>query len=137
MKDIKDNPLKEIFTSNTGNKYSPPIKSFQNINKFFIYLKEAKNASESKSKIIEDFIIMIKENRYICEYFSLYENKSIYIFLFQLYIKEKSNTALKKSILNLIKELILNIEVDKRIFEFIFQKISFMYRVTQKCYPII
>ena len=132
MKDIKDNPLKEIFTSNTGNKYSPPIKSFQNINKFFIYLKEAKNASESKSKIIEDFIIMIKENRYICEYFSLYENKSIYIFLFQLYIKEKSNTALKKSILNLIKELILNIEVDKRIFEFIFQKISFMYREEEK-----
>ena len=132
MSDIKDNPLKYIFTSNSGSKYSPPIKSIQNINKFFSYLKESKNTSVSKSKVIENFIKIIKENRYICEYFSLNENKSIYIFLFQLYIKEKSNNALKKSILNLIKELSLNIEVDKKIFEFIFQKISSMYREKEK-----
>ena len=132
MKDIKNNPLKEIFIQNSDGKYNSEIKSVKNINKFFTYLKEPQNSSESKSKILEDFITIIKENRYICEYFSLYENKSIYIFLFQLYLQEKTNDNIKKSILNLIKELILNIEVDKKIFEYIFQKISFLYREEEK-----
>ena len=132
MKEIKDNPLNNIFTQNTGNKYSPEIKTYKNITNFFTYLKEPKNSQDSKSKIIEEFIKIIKENRYICEYFSSYENKSIYIFLFELYLQDKSTEALKKSILNLIKELILNIEVNKKIFEFIFQKLSLLYREEEK-----
>ena len=63
MKDNKDNPLKEIFTTNTANTYSLPMKSIENINKFFTYLKNSKNSSESKTKLIEDFIKIIKENR--------------------------------------------------------------------------
>ena len=132
MKDNKDNPLKEIFTTNTANTYSLPMKSIENINKFFTYLKNSKNSSESKTKLIEDFIKIIKENRYICEYFSSFENKSIYIFLFILYKQESSKPELKKAVINLIKELILNIEVDKKILEFIFQKISFIYREEDK-----
>ena len=135
MKEIKDNPLNTIFIQNGGNKYSPEIKSLKNISNFFIYLKEPKNTQDSKSKIIEEFIKIIKENRYICEYFSSYENKSIYIFLFELYLQEKSSDTIKKSILNLIKELILNIEVDKKIFEFIFQKLSLLYREEEKISP--
>ena len=132
MKEIKDNPLNNIFIQNVGNKYSPEIKSIKNITNFFIYLKEPKNSQDSKSKIIEEFIKIIKENRYICEYFSSNENQSIYTFLFELYLQEKSSEALKKSILNLIKELILNIEVDKKIFEFIFQRLSLLYREEEK-----
>ena len=130
MKDTKDNPLKLIFTEIAG-KFSPDIKSFKNINNFFIFIKEPKNNQQSKSKVLDEFAKIIKENRYICEYFSFYENKSIYIILFELYL-ENSNDILKKSILNLIKELILNIEVDKIIFEFIFQKLSFLYREKEK-----
>ena len=135
MKDIKDNPLKTIFSQTSDGKYSSAIKSFQNINNFFTYLTEKKNSVESKIIIIEEFITIIKEHRYICEYFSSYENNSIYIFLFELYLKDNSNNEFKKSILNLIKELILNIEVDKNIFEYIFQKISFLYREEEKISP--
>ena len=135
MKDIKDNPLKSIFSQTTDGKYSSAIKSFQNINNFFTYLTEKKNSVESKIIIIEEFITIIKEHRYICEYFSSFENNSIYIFLFELYLKDNSNDKFKKSILNLIKELILNIEVDKKIFEYIFQKISFLYREEEKISP--
>ena len=134
MKDKNDNPLNDIFTQISENKYSPEIKSFKNINNFFNYLN-GDNTPESKSKIIEEFIIIIKENRFICEYFSLYENKSIYIFLFELYLQYNSSEILKKSIINLIKELILNIEVDKKIFEFIFQKLSLLYRGEEELLP--
>ena len=135
MKDIKDNPLKAIFSQTSDGKYSSAIKSFQNINNFFTYFTEKNNSVESKIIIIEEFITIIKEHRYLCEYFSSYENNSIYIFLFELYLIDNSNNEFKKSILNLIKELILNIEVDKKIFEYIFQKISFLYREEEKISP--
>ena len=135
MKDIKDNPLKKIFIQLTPGKYLPEKISIQNINNFFKYFIEPKNSQESKSKILEEFKQIIKENRYICEYFSIYENKSIYIFLFNLYLQDNSTEILKKSIINVIKELILNIEVDKKIFEFIFQKISLLYREEEKLIP--
>ena len=136
MKDKKDNPLKSIFKEISG-KYSPEIQSFNNINNLFIYLKEPKNTQQSKSKVLEEFLSIIKENRYLCEYFSFDENKSIYILLFELYLQENSSDILKNSILNLIKELILNIEINKNIFEYIFQKISFLYREEVKISPNI
>ena len=135
MKDIKENPLKKIFIENKDGKYSPRIQSLQNIDSFFKFLSNKNNSPESKSKIIEEFIMIIKEHRYICEYFSSNENKSIYIFLFEIYNKENSNDIIKKSIINLIKELILNIEVDKKIFEFIFQRMSSIYREEEKIDP--
>ena len=135
MNDIKANPLKMIFLQISPGKYSTEKIEIKNINYFFIYLKEPKNNQESKAKIIEEFIIIIKDNRYICEYFSFYENKSIYIFLFNLYVQENATEILKKSIINLIKVLALNIEVDKKIFEFIFQKISLLYREEEKIIP--
>ena len=135
MNDIKANPLKMIFLQISPGKYSAEKIEIKNINYFFIYLKEPKNNQESKAKIIEEFIIIIKDNRYICEYFSFYENKSIYIFLFNLYVQENATEILKKSIINLIKVLALNIEVDKKIFEFIFQKISLLYREEEKIIP--
>lgn len=39
--------------------------------------------------------------------------------------------------MNLIKELILNIEIDKNIFDYIFQKISSLYREEQPISPNI
>ena len=53
MKDIKDNPLKAIFSQTSDGKYSSAIKSFQNINNFFTYLTEKKNSVESKIITIE------------------------------------------------------------------------------------
>ena len=136
MKEIKDNPLKSIFTPISVGKFSPEIKSIKNINNFFTFLKDSKNSIELKSKILDEFTLIIKEHRWISEYFSYNDNnKSIYIFLFVFYLKPYSNDKLKKSIINLIKELILNIEVDKKIYEFIFQKISSLYREEEKILP--
>ena len=136
MKEIKDNPLKTIFTPISEGKYSPQIKSIKNIDNFFTYLKDSKNTQESKSKILEEFTQIIKEHRWISEYFSINESKSpILIFLFRLYLLEKTNDTVRKSIINLMKELILNIEADKKIFEFIFQKISSLYREEESISP--
>ena len=136
MKETKDNPLKTIFTPISEGKYSPEIKSIKNINNFFTYLKDSKNTQESKSKILEEFTQIIKEHRWISEYFSVNENKSpILIFLFRLYLLEKTNDTVRKSIINLMKELILNIEADKKIFEFIFQKMSSLYREEENISP--
>ena len=128
MKNTKEeNPLKNIFIQQKdATNYFPAIKSLKNINNFFIYLKDPKNSEESKCKIIEDLIKLMKNYRGISVYFTSYENESIYIFLFNLYLSQKTGINLQKSLINLIKELILNIELSKNIFYYIFQKISFL-----------
>ena len=128
MKNIKEeNPLKSIFVQQKdGTKFFASIKSLKNINNFFIYLKEPKNSEESKCKTIEEIIKLIKDYRGISVYFSSHENESIYIFLFNLYLNPKTGINLQRSLINLIKVLILSIELSKNIFYYIFQKISFI-----------
>ena len=124
----KENPLNSIFILKNDNSLSPKIKSLQNINNFFIYLKEPKISEEKKSKVIDDLTGLIKAYRGVSEYFSFYENKSIYTFLMNIYLDKNSTKQMKISIENLIQELILNIEVNKRIFHSLFQKLAIIFR---------
>ena len=57
-----------------------------------------------------------------------YENKSIYIHLFDLYTKKNTSDKLKSSIISLIEELCLNIQTWKDVYEYIFQNLSKIYR---------
>ena len=129
-KDNKDNndPFKKIFKLNKNGLCSEEISSIEDINLFFKYLKNEKIPQASKSKLIEEFISKIKNNRYLCEYFSTYENNSIYLFLFDLFLNPSTQQILKDSILNLIDELRINIEISKTVCDYIFQKLASLYR---------
>ena len=126
---INNNPLNSIFKQDNQGKMISEIESVNNIKYFFEYLKDEKIDNENKSIIIEDFTKILKTNRYISEYFSSHENKSIYLYLFDLYLSEKENeNKLKKSIIDLLNELRINIQAGKEIYEYLFQKISSLYR---------
>jgi hypothetical protein len=122
------NPLQLIFKTTDKGEMSEELNSIKNIPLFFKYLSNKDISDEEKIQVIEKFTEIINENRYISEYFSTYDNKSIYIFLFELYLSKTSSEQLKESILKLIQELIINIEANKNIYEFIFQKFSSLYR---------
>ena len=122
------NPLPLIFKTLDKGELSEELNSIKNIPLFFKYLSNKDVAEEEKIKVIEKFTEIINENRYISEYFSTYDNKSIYIFLFELYLSKTSSEQLKESILKLIQELIINVEANKNIYEFLFQKFSSLYR---------
>ena len=124
------NPLPLIFKATKEGKIVGELKSIRNIPLFFKYLSNKEISQEEKIEIINRFTEMIQENRYICEYFATNNenNKSIYIILFELYLLESSSDNLKNSIINLLKELIINVETNKNIYEFLFQKLSSIYR---------
>ena len=128
MADLNENPLKEIFKQPAKKDVTEEIKSIDKISLFFKYLINENIPSESRSKVIEEFIPKLKTNRYISEYFSTYENESIYLILSKLYLNKTSNDVLKKSILNLIAELRINLDINKNIYDYIFQKLSLVYR---------
>ena len=135
MSNISDNPLLTIFETDQKGLCLPELKNIESINLLWKYLLDEEKPQEAKIQIVEELVEKIKINRYLCEYFSIIGNedkKSIYIFLFELYLKQDTTTELKNAILNLLKELIINIEISKDIFEFIFQKISLLYRNEEK-----
>ena len=140
MSNINDSPLLKIFEIGKNGVCSSELKNKENINLLWKYLIDEKNSQNSKTKIIKEFTEKIKINRYICEYFSIAEDiekKSIYIFLFELYLNKDTTFELKNAILNLLKELIINIEITKDIYEFIYQKISSLYKEEEKPTPEI
>ena len=122
------NPLTLIFKTIDKGEISGELNSVKNIQLFFKYLSNENISQEEKVQVIEKFTEIIKENRYISEFFSNYDNKSIYIFLFELYLLKTSSEKLKESIIKLIQELIINIEANKNIYEYLYQKISSLYR---------
>ena len=130
MKNLEknENPLNGIFKQikgdNNNMKYTPIIKSVNNIKNFFLFIKNSENSEEAKCNIIEDLIKLIKAYRGISIYFSIYDNESIFIFLFNLYLEQKTGEKLQKTLIDLIQELILNIELNKKIFFCIFQKMA-------------
>ena len=128
MKTKNDEPLISI-PQNNENIYP------ETINSFFTYLNNKNIPQEDKSHLIEELINKLKINRYISEFFSTNEEESIYIFLFKLYLNETKNDSLKQSILNLLKELILNIETNKNIYDFLFQKMAVLYRAEENPTP--
>ncbi len=123
-----DNPLNIIFVKQSNGKLSDEITDIKNISNFFKYLKDDKINSDSKIKVLDEFKNKIKTNRFISEFFSEYESKSIYIHLFDLFIKKSSTDKLKSSIRSLIEELCLNIQTSKEVYEYIFQNLSKIYR---------
>ena len=131
MSNKKDNPLLTIFETDQKGLCLPELKNIESINLLWEYLIDEEKPQETKIQIVEELVEKIKINRYLCEYFSIVgkeDKKSIYIFLFELYLKQNTTAELKNAILNLIKELIINLEISKEIFEFIFQKIALLYR---------
>ena len=125
MNKINDEPLKSIFNKFIE-EYNGKIENIENIPIFFKYIISSNKEEESKILVLDNFLKIIQKNRYLCEYFSSYENKSIYLYLFELYLNTNSQN-LRTIIIQLIKELILSIETNKDVYEFIFQKISKIY----------
>ena len=128
MSDINGNPLKEIFKQTPKGEIIEEMKSINKIDLFFKYIIDENISSESRSKVIEILIEKLKINRYLSEYFSTFENESVYLVLTKLYLNKSSNPQLKASILNLISELRINLDINKNIYDYIFQKISLLYR---------
>jgi len=131
MSNENDNPLLNIFRKEKNGTISSEIENIENIKLLWSYLEDENKPQESKSQILNELTEKIKINRYICEYFSTIEDIekiSIYIFLFKLYLNKDSSNDLKTSIINLLKELIINIEISKEIYEYVFQQIATLYR---------
>ena len=127
-----ENPLKSIFKITSKGIITEEINSMNKIDSFFKYLKDEKTPAKQRSQVIEEFIKIIKINRYLCEYFSTFENQSIYIFLSELYINKSTSPELKISIINLINELRINLDTNKNIYDYLFQKIASIYREEEK-----
>ena len=127
------NPLNEIFKFNSNSQPTFNANSLQYIPNFFEYLfnnsNDDKSSSSEKEKVnaIKNFCNIIKENRTIVEYFYSYEDRSIYLYLFDLYLDKNSSEDLKKEIIELLNELRINIQINKKIFEYLFKNLSSIY----------
>ena len=133
---MEENPLKSIFKLNKNNGIEiieSKLISSQNIQNFFIYISKNINKEQSlfsilqKTKVLQKFYNIIKENRTIIEFFSSYNDKSIYLYLFELFLHKNTNNDLKSAIILLLNELRINIQLNKKMFEFIFQNLSSIY----------
>ena len=128
---MENNPLSKIFREISSNIITEEIENPSNIPLFFNYLKDNNNSINNKKKILDKFSEILKKKREITPFFSEYEKKSIYIFLLDLYLNEKSK-EFKESIIILIYELSSNIQITKDIYHYIFQKFSIQYRQDKK-----
>jgi len=126
-----ENPLNSIFKLSKG-KCTEEINSINKIDTFFKYILDDKIPSKNRCQVIEELINKLKVNQYLCEYFSSFENQSIYIFLIQLYINKSNSPDLRNSIINLINELKINLDIHKNVYDYLFQKISAIYREQEK-----
>ena len=125
---MSNNPLYTIFYKNNQGELTEELENINNINFFFNYIIDDKVKDEEKIIILKELESKIKVNRYISAFFSSFNNKSIYIYLFDLYSNKNISQNLKEVIINLIKELLFNIQTGKEIYEYIFQKLAQIYR---------
>ena len=135
---MNDNPLKLIFKLDSNGQCTPILESIHNIPKFFQFLESNPDGEdnqspsfEEKSKIILNLYNVIKENRSIIEFFSFNNDKSIYIYLFELYLNPKSTEELKSAIILLLNELRINVKTNKDIYIYLFNNLSLIYRGEQ------
>ena len=131
MKKIANDPLMSIFKKNSKGGYIEEIDSISNIPNFFTFISSDKNPEEQKIGVMENLLKILKKNRYICEFFSYYNKKSIYLYLFELYLSKKSSKKLREAISNLLNELTLLLETNKEVYEYIFQSLSKIYNIEQ------
>ena len=123
-----DDPLNTIFIKQSNGKLSDEINDIKNISNFFKFIKDDKINNDTKIKVFNELQKKIQSNRFNSEFLAEYENKSIYIHLFDLYTKKNTSDKLKSSIISLIEELCLNIQTWKDVYEYIFQNLSKIYR---------
>ena len=72
--------------------------------------------------------LLVKKNRTVIEFFSSYNEKSLYFYLFDLYLNPNSSDELKCSIISLLEELRINIQTNKEIYLYLFNNLSLIYR---------
>ena len=128
MKEGNEYPILSINKKLANGNISKENIYLKTTDIFFNNLKNEEISQENKCLILEELIKNLKINRYISEFFSIYDKESIYIFLFKLYLNNSTNNALKESIINLIKELSINLEINNTIYDFLFQKLAYLYR---------
>ena len=127
MKKIKDDPLLTIFKNSSNGEYIEEIGNIQNIPNFFTFISSQTTPEESKIGVLDNLLIISKKNRYIFEYFSSYKNKSIYLYLFDLYLSKNYSEKLRTSILKLIDGFTFYLETNKEVYEYLFQNFSKIY----------
>ena len=101
MSDINGNPLKEIFKLSKKGEIVEEMKSVENIPLFFKYIKDEKIPSESRANVISELIKKLQINRYISEYFTSFEDESIYLILLKLYLNPSSKEIISKNVINI------------------------------------
>ena len=122
-----NNPLHHIFIKTPEGGLTDELDNVTNIHFFFNFLKNDKITNDTKIHVLNDLTSKIRTNRYISEFFSKFDNKSIYIYLFDLYVKSESEKV-KEAITNFMSELLINIETGKDIYEYLFQNLAKIYR---------
>ena len=128
--DLISNPLYLIFKLDSFGILSEEIEDPSKIPLLYNYILESSN-KKNKIQLINIINIIkeiIKRQRSICSYFLKYNNKSIYIFLFELFLKENNMPQIKTALTELLSEISINIQISKDVFNFIFQKFSKLYR---------
>ena len=125
---MSNNPLNNIFLKSPQGKITEELDNINNIKLFFNFINNDNIKQEDKEVVLKDLKSKIQINRYISEFFSTYENKSIYIYLLDLYCESNTSQNLKDAIISLLEELLFNMQTGKEIYEYIFQKLSQIYR---------
>ena len=134
MEENEENPLDSIFLKNSEGETTEEFEDIAKIPEFFEYIKNPQIEQEKKIYILQQIQTKFNVNRYIIEYFSSYENISIYKFLFDIFLLQETTEELKLEIIKFLSPIICNIETDKEIYEYIFQKLSLIYRSKEQEY---
>ena len=124
--------LRKIFISNEKKQITNQFISQKAVQEFTSFLSNDKVPSKNKIELLSIIKEKFTEYRMLIEYFSVINSKSIYIHLIEVYLSEKSDNKLKEAILDFIDAILIHIEVRKEIFDFIYQKISLLYRGIDK-----
>ena len=125
--DLIINPLYQIFKCNEAGIITEEIEDSSKFPLLYKYIFDNSN-KKLAINIINVLKDILKRQRRISAYFAKYNNQSFYIFLFELFLKEKSNAQLRKTIIELLSEVSMNIQMSKDEYDFIFQKFSKLYQ---------
>ena len=120
--------MKKIFIFTEKGTLTNQLINSEAVSVFIDAITNEQLSAGVKVDLIGKLREMFREYRMLTEYFSKINSKSIYIYLIDLYLQEKNNSSLQKAILDLIDDLLINIETEKEIFDYIYQKIAVLYR---------
>ena len=124
------NPLLLIFKLSHSGNLSEEIEDPSKFPLLYDFILENFNKKNSIQalNVIKILIELIKRKRSISAYFPKYNNKSIYVFLFKLFLQKSNISEYRIALKELILELCANIQLSKDVFDFIFQEFSKLYR---------